>query len=247
MHTSTTRVNTSSTRQPAGRRPILTALVAAAAFAAGVLIVSRLIATDWMLTPFLAFAAAAAVTIGFLHQSWTASRFGPANVLTLLRLALATLLLLPIVQPGLATGEPGWAILTLAVVTLALDGIDGPLARANGLAGTWGARFDMEVDSVFALLLSIAVWRIGVVGPWVILLGGLRYLFVLAALALPWLDAPLPARFRRKVVCVMQIATLVALIAPVTPPAWSGPAAFVMLALLTWSFAIDVIWLARQR
>lgn len=247
MQFSTTRVGTSSSRRPVGPGPILTAFVAAAAFAVGVLVVSRLIALDWMLTPFLAFAAGAAVTLGFLHQSWTAPRLGPANVLTLLRLALATLLFLPIMQPGLASGGPGWAILALAIITLALDGIDGPLARANGLAGSWGARFDMEVDSVFALLLSIAAWRIGMVGPWVILLGGLRYLFVLAALALPWVDAPLPERFRRKMVCVMQIATLVALIAPVTPAAWSGPAAFVMLAVLTWSFAIDVIWLAKRR
>ena len=247
MQFSTTRLGTALTGPPVGRGPVLTAFLFAAVFGAGVLIVTRLIAQDWMLAPFAGFAVGAAVAIGFLRQSWTARRFGSANVLTLLRLALAMLLLIPIVHPGLATGGPGWAILGLAVATLALDGIDGPLARANGLAGTWGARFDMETDSIFALLLSIAAWRIGVVGPWVILLGGLRYLFVLAMLALPWLDAALPERFRRKVVCVLQIGTLVALIAPVTPPGWAAPAAFVMLALLVWSFAFDVIWLAKRR
>ena len=123
----------------------------------------------------------------------------------------------------------------------------GPLARRSGLAGPWGARFDMEVDSIFALLLAGVVWRSGAAGSWVLLLGSLRYVFVAASWALPWLDRPLPQRFRRKLVCVVQIGTLVALIAPIVQPPYSWIAAAVALALLAWSFAVDVIWLARRR
>jgi len=156
-------------------------------------------------------------------------------------------MLVPLLRPELTEGATGWAIFALALATLALDGLDGPLARRAGLAGPWGARFDMEVDAVFALLLSAVVWQSGAAGPWVLLLGGMRYLFVLAAFALPWLAAPLPQRFRRKLVCVIQIGALVVLLAPVVMPPVSVGLALVALALLTWSFAADVLWLARQR
>ena len=84
-------------------------------------------------------------------------------------------------------------------------------------------------------------------GPWVLLLGGMRYLFVLAAFVLPWLAAPLPQRFRRKLVCVIQIGALVILLAPVVMPPVSVGLALVALALLTWSFAADVpAWTTRS-
>ncbi|WP_237220301.1 hypothetical protein [Salipiger sp. CCB-MM3] len=97
------------------------------------------------------------------------------------------------------------------------------------------------------LLLAAVAWRSGAAGGWVLLLGGLRYLFVSASLLWPWLDAPLPQRFRRKLVCVVQIAVLAGLLAPIAGPPWSELAALLALALLAWSFALDVLWLARRR
>ncbi len=197
--------------------------------------------------PVLWFAAGAAVCGQCLLRHWRAPRLGYANGLTLGRLALAALMLAPAAEPRLTEGASGWVVFCLALVTLALDGVDGPLARRSGLAGPWGARFDMEVDSVFALLLAVVAWRSGAAGAWVLLLGGLRYLFVLAGWVWPWLGAPLPQRFRRKLVCVVQIAVLAALLAPVAVPPWSELAALLALALLCWSFARDVLWLAARR
>ena len=199
------------------------------------------------LLPVVCFGLGAAVSGVFLIRYWPARRLGYANALTLARLALAALMLVPLADPRLTEGATGWMVFCLALVTLSLDGLDGPLARRSGLAGPWGARFDMEVDSIFALLLAGVVWRSGAAGSWVLLLGSLRYVFVAASWALPWLDRPLPQRFRRKLVCVVQIGTLVALIAPIVQPPYSWIAAAVALALLAWSFAVDVIWLARRR
>jgi uncharacterized membrane protein YphA (DoxX/SURF4 family) len=48
----------------------------------------------------------------------------------------------------------------------------------------------MEVDAFLILVLSVYVSMS--LGPWVLLIGGMRYAFVAAARVLPWLNAPLP-------------------------------------------------------
>lgn len=196
--------------------------------------------------PVLGFALAGGLVLCAFVRGWTPARVGPANAVTLLRLALVSLFLAPAVAPALTLGASGWTLFALAVLTLALDGIDGLLARRSGLACPWGARFDMEVDALFGLILSVIAWRSGAAGPWVILLGAMRYGFLAVGTALPWLAAPLPERWRRKAICVVQIGTLAVLLAPALAPPWSSAVALVALGLLLWSFAIDILWLARR-
>ena len=71
----------------------------------------------------------------------------------------------------------------------------------------FGARFDMEADSVLAIALSIYVAH--AIGWWAVAIGLFRYAFALAALAAPWLNAQLPPRMSRKVVAASQGAILV--------------------------------------
>lgn len=238
----------SHTPPPGAPRGPLAKLVAlSAALSAALFAVSWLLGSGVHWLPPLGFAAGAGAVAMLLLRHWSAPLLGAANALTLGRMALVALLLMPLARPELMRGETGWAIFGLALLALALDGLDGPLARRSGLDGPWGARFDMEVDAVFALLLALVAWRSGAAGAWVLLLGGMRYLFVLAAFALPWLAAPLPQRFRRKLICVIQIAALMSLLAPVVMPPVSVWIALTALALLTWSFAVDVVWLAKRR
>jgi phosphatidylglycerophosphate synthase len=232
---------------PSGLRPIAKHVLLSAALTVVVLTVSWVLAGRIFWLPVLGFVLGSGAVAVLLWRHWSGSRLGAANALTLMRLALAALMLLPIARPDMTQGATGWAIFALALMTLALDGLDGPLARRSGLAGPWGARFDMEVDAVFGLLLALVVWRSGAAGVWVLLLGGMRYLFVLASFALPWLAQPLPQRFRRKLVCVLQIGALVVMLAPLFTPPLSQWIALVALGLLTWSFALDVIWLARRK
>jgi phosphatidylglycerophosphate synthase len=132
------------------------------------------------------------------------------------------------------------------LIALALDGVDGWAARRTKMTSDFGARFDMETDAVFLVTMSLAVVASGIAGPWVLLSGFAYYIFRLAGWFQPWLMAPLYPSLRRKAVCVAQGAMLVAALVPVLPAwlAWSSCA--IGLALLVYSFAVDIIWLARR-
>ncbi|KQP37236.1 hypothetical protein ASF44_15015 [Pseudorhodoferax sp. Leaf274] len=181
-----------------------------------------------------------------LHAHAPHRRFGAANAITLARLALAALLAAALGEP--LASQPGlaWAAVLLATLTAVLDAVDGPLARARGQASAFGARFDMETDALLILVLCALVLQFGKAGAWVLAAGGMRYAFVLAARAWPWLDAPLPPSWRRKTVCVVQIVALIVCLGPIVPPLASGALAAASLALLAWSFAVDIAWLARR-
>ena len=140
-----------------------------------------------------------------------------------------------------------WWVMGVGTLALVLDGVDGWVARRTGSATTFGARFDMELDSLLMLVLAVLVWRSGAVGAWVILIGLPRYLFVAAGWIWPWLQGELPERRRRKAVCVAQGVLLLVCLGPVIPDALVTVSAITALALLTWSFAVDVAWLARHR
>ena len=171
-------------------------------------------------------------------------RFGPANLITTGR----AVLVVGIAIVGFTPVSPRTAALVVAVGTVAavLDLADGWVARRTGTASAFGARFDMEVDAALVLVLSALVWRFGVAGPWVLASGLMRYAFVALAWPWPWLARPLPSSRRRQTVCVVQIVALLVALAPATPPAVAWAATVAGLAALTWSFAIDIAWLARQ-
>jgi phosphatidylglycerophosphate synthase len=182
------------------------------------------------------------VVLWFCARHWRATRFGAANVVTLGRAAL-TMLLFAALEAGPAAA---WIAVALALVVLLLDGVDGRLARRRGEASAFGARFDMETDALAILALAVLAWQYGKAGPWIVLAGAMRYAFVLASFALPWLARPLPPSRRRQTVCVVQIATLIACLTPPIAPPWSAAIGLAGLAALTASFAIDVAWLARR-
>lgn len=174
-------------------------------------------------------------------------RFGLANTLTLARLAGAAVFAGFALAPAPLAGSGGWLAAAAAAALLALDGIDGWIARRQGLASDFGARLDMETDALTILVLAALALALGKAGAWILLLGALRYLFVLAGRGEPRLAAPLPPSFRRKAVCVLQIAILAALLAPAVAPPVSQALAAVALAALVWSFAVDVRFLLRAR
>jgi phosphatidylglycerophosphate synthase len=196
-----------------------------------------------------AFAAMAIVTGLALNRTYPHSRLGLANVLTLSRAAIIAGLCAPLSQPGLLADNStlSWWVLAIAVFALCLDGFDGYWARRAALTSAFGARFDMEIDSVLALLLALLALQSGKAGLWVLVLGGMRYLFVAASFFWPWLNGHLPERQSRKVICVIQIGVLIALLAPIVSGAPAFALAGVATALLSYSFGRDIVWLARHR
>jgi phosphatidylglycerophosphate synthase len=131
------------------------------------------------------------------------------------------------------------------VVALILDGVDGQVARRTGTATAVGARFDMEVDAFLILVLSVFVAES--LGPWVLIIGGMRYAFVAASWVAPWLKGALPPSFARKTVAAAQGVLLVVAASGLLSTLASVAVVGIALASLVWSFGRDVIWLYRNR
>ncbi len=132
------------------------------------------------------------------------------------------------------------------MINIALDGVDGWLARRRNEATAFGARFDMETDALLILVLAALVWQLDKAGIWILAAGLLRYAFVLASYPLLWMERALPPSRRRQAVCVLQIVSLIGALLPGVLPPWSTGVALSGLVLLVWSFTIDVVWLARR-
>lgn len=170
------------------------------------------------------------------HRAGVGS-LGPADLVTLARAVLVGGVTALVVHGA----PPVPLLVALASVALVLDAVDGRVARRTGTVSELGARFDMEVDAFLVLVLSVHVaWQYG---PWVLVVGLMRYVFVAASWAAPWLRGPLPTRVSAKVVAAVQGVVLVAAAAGVAPPWVVG----VALGLLVWSFGQSVVWLWQRR
>lgn len=188
-----------------------------------------------------------AVCALILHQwPYPGHGLGPANHVTLARAVLVALL-------AGALGAPDWVeshavlVAALASVALLLDGVDGWVARRCACASAFGARFDMELDAFLILVLCVHLLVLGKAGPWVLAIGAMRYAFVGAMRPWPWLERPLPERFRRKLVCVWQVASLLVCLLPIVGGGLATVLLALALGLLAVSFAIDIRWLHRRR
>jgi phosphatidylglycerophosphate synthase len=170
---------------------------------------------------------------------------GPANLVTLARAVLVVLAASSMV--ALPTPSLAWTLVGITLLVVVLDSVDGWIARRTGSASAFGARFDMETDACFMLVLSVLVWQHGKAGMWVLALGAMRYVFVAARWVWPWLARPLRSTVRGKTAAIASLVTLGAALAPVVPARVSTMACALALALLTYSFAVDVRYLYRTR
>jgi phosphatidylglycerophosphate synthase len=134
---------------------------------------------------------------------------------------------------------------SLSAVALALDAVDGWVARRTRSAAPLGAQFDGEVDAFLILVLSVYVSR--AVGAWVLAIGAMRYAFLVAGWPLPWMQGELPPRYWRKVVAAAQGVFLTVAAAEILPLRVTQAALLAALALLAESFGRDVWWLWRRR
>src|SRR5215472_694529 len=125
----------------------------------------------------------------------------PADWVTLTR-ALLIAGVASLVADSFGRPVPVTELVTLSTVALVLDAVDGQVARRTGTATALGARTDGEVDAFLILLLGVAVSQD--YGGWVLVIGAARYALLLAGWVIPWLAAPLPPRYWRRVVAAVQ-------------------------------------------
>ena len=172
------------------------------------------------------------------------AHFGWANTVTAARSSLVGVVT-ALVATSFTDPIPVPLLVGVAIPALALDAVDGWVARRTHSESELGARFDMEVDAYVLLVLGIYVALD--LGWWVILIGALRYLFIAAGWMLPWMRATLPPRYWRKVVTACAGAALVAAASGLFPEWVSLAVTLTALALLLESFGRDVLWLVRAR
>ncbi|WP_448004264.1 CDP-alcohol phosphatidyltransferase family protein [Agromyces bauzanensis] len=184
--------------------------------------------------------ASTALLLRALRRRNTA-RFGWANVVTAIRSAVVAVIT-GLVAASFVEPIPVPLLIGLTVPALALDAVDGWVARRTRSATELGARFDMEVDAF--LLLALSGYVAQMFGPWVLAIGLMRYVFVAAGWVLPWLRLQLPPRYWRKVVTAVQGIALTVAASGILPE-FAGVLVGVALALLVESFGRDVVWLAH--
>ena len=191
------------------------------------------------------FTTMAGIALFGMRDNHPFPRLGPANRVTMMRAILVALAASVVAEP--AGSSIAWTLVTMTVIVTTLDGVDGWLARRTRMSSAFGARFDMETDAFFMLVLSILVWRHDKAGAWVIATGLMRYAFVAAGWLWPWLSRPLRPTVRGKTVAVATLVTLGVALAPPVAESLSTLACAIALGTLVWSFAIDVQFLWKSR
>jgi phosphatidylglycerophosphate synthase len=187
-----------------------------------------------------------AVLAGLWRGAYPHDTLGFCNVATAARGAgICVLAGLTFVSNAVA--ELGWILVGLASLTLLLDALDGWLARRSGLHSRFGARFDVESDVAFSIVLAVLLWQADKVGLWFVAIGLLRPAYLVASVFLPALRIPLPDAFWRKCMAAIQMSLQVALLTPFVQPPFSGTIAATLLLVMVLSFAVDIRWQWRQQ
>lgn len=97
--------------------------------------------------------------------------YGPANAITLLR--FFALISIAIMHPSLSLFTTGF-FLTLICLT---DLLDGYVARTLNMSSIIGEYMDKETDALFVLLTGFILFQRGYTGPWILLMGMVRYIY----------------------------------------------------------------------
>src|SRR6202042_486240 len=129
-------------------------------------------------------------------------RLEAADWVTLARASLAVGIA-ALVADSFAHPVPVALVVSITALALALDFVDGWVARRTRTAASLGARFDGGVDAFLILILSVFVAR-SVGAWWVLSIGLARYGFLVVGWPLVWMRGELPPRFWRKTVAAAE-------------------------------------------
>jgi phosphatidylglycerophosphate synthase len=182
-------------------------------------------------------AASMVVWVVIGDRPWARSELATlANAITGLRVCLCASL--PVFLPRLSP----LAFTAMVVALLAVDGVDGIVARRSGRATAFGARLDLEADAFLTMMLCLLLRQAGLVPAWVLVAGLWRY-FYAAMIAL------LPARGEepRSLFSRLSAGVLIFSLASsfLLGARWAPLAAGVGTAVVSLSFARSLYWSYR--
>ncbi len=165
---------------------------------------------------------------------------GAANRVTLLRAGLACLFAGLVGEGARVLGGLVIPLVVGTVAFLALDGVDGWLARRRGDESNFGRLLDHETDAVFLLVLSVLVHQTEKVGPWIMAAGLLHYVYLAVRAAWPHLRVDLPATRRGPAVGLGAMLGLLACLSLDLQAELARGVAAGVLSALIWSFTMDM-------
>jgi phosphatidylglycerophosphate synthase len=125
------------------------------------------------------------------------------------------------------------------------DGFDGYYARKFNEESEFGGNFDMETDSFLAAVMTTLIYLSMDIGPWILVAGYLRYLFVFTLRVLGLHNETSPAMPGAKLIAVLFFITL---ILPFLFPVhlmWWG--LIVGALLIYFSFARELILIVKNK
>lgn len=211
-------------------------------------VISVVVMLVWMLAP----ALVSPMGMSVAHGVWALAGFGYlfvhieayrrwADRVTAVRVLLCVLLF-----AGHALDpRAAWWKVGVAILIIVLDGVDGALARRHGPTER-GAVFDMESDSFYVITMcGVAHLYLGL-GAWIYLAGLLRPLYVcMWAVLLLFVKPPSPNRKggsqRGRIVFLVLIISLITNLAPIIPFGVKQGVSALAVALLCYSFSIDIV------
>ncbi len=135
-----------------------------------------------------------------------------ANMVTLLRHDLIGLLLI------FFTFIPNFLIGLASTIIALLDLLDGHYARKDGNSTLIGAYLDKETDALFVFAMCLMIWDRELLPAWIMILGLLRYIYVL--FLLPFLHNSNTKEHRSKFGQTVAVILMIGLIGTFIIP-WS--------------------------
>jgi phosphatidylglycerophosphate synthase len=200
----------------------------------------------WIAAP----GALSPVAMAVAHAAWTLVAFGSlfarigGHRRRADRVTGARSLLCPVLFAAHALDpRAAWWKVGVAIAIIALDRVDGELARRDGVTER-GAVFDMESDAFYLVTMcGIAHLYLGVTA-WVFVIGGMRPLYVCAwAVLRRFIEPSSPNRagsLRARLIHVALVVALIVDLAPLVPLGAKNAATAAAILLICYSYAIDV-------
>ncbi len=129
-------------------------------------------------------------------------------------------------------------LLMLFGIALAMDGLDGYLARHYKQASDFGAYLDMETDSFFVAALSFHWWQNHVTSWWILIIGFMRYSYVLIFTIVKTKGKEKSTRFAKTIAVIFMLGMLSPWVLPLVYAWW----VLIIISLLTaYSFGVSFV------